>query len=179
MFRTSNYVMLLVDRWFIVQWPDAQGGWAATSHLHIVRRRQLRLYGHIVRLSTEDSPMGYMIVTFRVWTIPSGRPYASWSRQVEAWSQWYGHGETGVCLGDGQTEAEGVLSQGGRGDALLQRMPPPIPDLNLTFWKSWIRLVRYHRQYIKRFILMCVDLRINFIKFNFHPHVCWFANKFY
>ena len=33
----------------------------------------------------------------------------------------YGHGG---CLGDGQTEAEGVLSQGGRGDALLRRMPP-------------------------------------------------------
>ena len=28
------------------------------------------------------------------------------------------------CLGDGQTEAEGVLSQDGRGDALLRRMPP-------------------------------------------------------
>ena len=30
----------------------------------------------------------------------------------------------GVCLGDGQTEAEGVPWQGGRGDALLLRMPP-------------------------------------------------------
>ena len=27
-----------------------------------------------------------------------------------------------VCLGDGQTEAEGIPSQGGRGDALLRRM---------------------------------------------------------
>ena len=36
----------------------------------------------------------------------------------------YGHGGLGVCLGDGQTEAEGVLSQGGRGDALFRRMPP-------------------------------------------------------
>ena len=27
-------------------------------------------------------------------------------------------------MGDGQTEAEGVPSQGGRGDALLRRMPP-------------------------------------------------------
>ena len=34
------------------------------------------------------------------------------------------HGGPGVCLGDGQTEAEGVLSQGGRGDALLRRMAP-------------------------------------------------------
>ena len=34
-------------------------------------------------------------------------------------SEGYGHGGPGVCLGDGQTEAEGVPSQGGRGDALL------------------------------------------------------------
>ena len=34
-------------------------------------------------------------------------------------SEGYGHGGPGVCLGDGQTEAEG-----GRGDALLRRMPP-------------------------------------------------------
>ena len=30
-----------------------------------------------------------------------------------------GHGVPGVCLSDGQTEAEGVPSQGGLGDALL------------------------------------------------------------
>ena len=39
-------------------------------------------------------------------------------------SEGYGHGVPGVCLGDGQTEAEGVPSQGGRGDARLQRTPP-------------------------------------------------------
>ena len=43
-------------------------------------------------------------------------------------SEGYGHGGPGVCLGDGQTEAEGVPSQDGRGDAVLRRMPP-IPDL--------------------------------------------------
>ena len=43
-------------------------------------------------------------------------------------SEGYGHGGPGVCLGDGQTKAEGVPSQGGRGDALLRRMPL-IPDL--------------------------------------------------
>ena len=36
----------------------------------------------------------------------------------------YGYGGPGVCLGDGQTEAEGVPAQGGRGDALLRRMHP-------------------------------------------------------
>ena len=39
-------------------------------------------------------------------------------------SEGYGHDGPGVCLGDGQTEAEVVPSQGGRGDALLRRMPP-------------------------------------------------------
>ena len=40
----------------------------------------------------------------------------------------YGHGGPGICLGDGQTEDEGVPSQGGRGDALLRYVP--IPDLS-------------------------------------------------
>ena len=36
----------------------------------------------------------------------------------------YGHDGPVVSLADGQTEAEIVPSQGGRGDALLRRMPP-------------------------------------------------------
>ena len=43
---------------------------------------------------------------------------------VAVQSEGYGHGGLGVCLGDGQTEAEGVPSQGGRGDGLLRRMSP-------------------------------------------------------
>ena len=39
-------------------------------------------------------------------------------------SEEYGHGGPGVGLGDGKTEAEGVPSQGGRGDALFRRMLP-------------------------------------------------------
>ena len=39
-------------------------------------------------------------------------------------SEGYGHGGPGVSLGDGQTEDEGVPSQGGRGDVLLRRMSP-------------------------------------------------------
>ena len=39
-------------------------------------------------------------------------------------SEIYGHDGPGVCLGDGQTEAEKVPSQSGRGDALLRRLPP-------------------------------------------------------
>ena len=37
----------------------------------------------------------------------------------------YGYDGPGVCLGDGQTEAEGVPSRGGRGDALLRYVPTP------------------------------------------------------
>ena len=39
-------------------------------------------------------------------------------------SEGFMHGGPGVCLGDGQTEAEGIPSQGGRGDALFRRPPP-------------------------------------------------------
>ena len=42
--------------------------------------------------------------------------HSSWLRKVESYLK------DGVSLGDGQTEAEGVPSQGGRGDALLRRM---------------------------------------------------------
>ena len=69
-----------------------------------------------------------LFVSFRdlsVWTMRSGRPHASWLRQVEfylmdidmtdlvsVWamarrglSQGYGHNGPAVCLGNGQTEA--------------------------------------------------------------------------
>ena len=39
-------------------------------------------------------------------------------------SEEYGRDGPGVCLGDGQMEAEGVPSQRGRGDALPRSMPP-------------------------------------------------------
>ena len=41
----------------------------------------------------------------------------------EVISEGYVHDGPGVCLGDGQTEADEVPSQRGRGDALLRRMP--------------------------------------------------------
>ena len=37
-------------------------------------------------------------------------------------SEGYGHGGPGVCLGNGQTEAEGVLSQGGRAAPMLTNL---------------------------------------------------------
>ena len=52
--------------------------------------------------------------------MPTGHPHASWLRQVESYLK-----DTGMAgLGDGQMEAEGVPSQGGRGDALLRRIIP-------------------------------------------------------
>ena len=80
-------------------------------------------HGHVVRLPAED--LANRILSCRDprdWGTPRGRPHASWLRQVEHGG--YGHGGRGVCLGDGQTEDEGVPSQDGRGDALLRRMSP-------------------------------------------------------
>ena len=50
--------------------------------------------------------------------MPRGRPRASVA-SGGVLSEGYGHDGPGVCLGDGQTEDEGVPSQAGRGDALL------------------------------------------------------------
>ena len=43
--------------------------------------------------------------------MPRGRTQVLWLRQVESYLK---HSGPGVCLGDGQTEAEGVSLQGGR-----------------------------------------------------------------
>ena len=56
-----------------------------------------------------------------IWTWRAWRP-PGWTDG--GLSEGYGHDGTGVCLGDGQTEANGVPSQGGRGDTLLRRMLP-------------------------------------------------------
>ena len=68
------------------------------------------------------------------WTMPRG---AHRLHGCVRWSPISGHDELGVCLGDGQTEAEIVPSQGGRGDALLRRML--LYDLTLVcvYARSW------------------------------------------
>ena len=90
----------------------------------LVRERQLRLYGHVARLPAEDpahrilSPRSKGLVHAEV---------ASTRFMVASdggLSEGYGHGGPGVCLGDVQTEDEGVPSQGGRDDALFRRMSP-------------------------------------------------------
>ena len=59
--------------------------------------------------------------------MPRKHAQASWLRQVEYFlSEGYGHDGPSVYQGDGQTEAEGVASQGRRGDALLWRLLPQL-----------------------------------------------------
>ena len=105
----------------------------------IVRERQLRLYGHVTRLLAEDP--AYRILSCRDpsdWTMPRGRPQASWLYQVESYVRVWAC-RPGVCLGDGQTEVERVPSQGGRGDALLRRMPPYLTRTSVFQWRDLVR----------------------------------------
>ena len=74
-------------------------------------------------------------------------------------SEEYGHGGPGVCLVDGQTEAEGVPSQGGRGDAPLRRMPP---YLTLT-WLIHRRIRKFNHKgdaKIRKFRFARISVRI-------------------
>ena len=59
-------------------------------------------------------------------------------------SEGYGHGMHGVCLSDGQTEAEGAPSQGGRGDALLRRMPPYLSYGRLPLTRDGNHILNLH-----------------------------------
>ena len=55
--------------------------------------------------------------------MPTGRPRASWLRRVESYLK-----DSGMAgLGDGQTEAKEVPSQGGRGDRAAPPYPPYLP----------------------------------------------------
>ena len=67
--------------------------------------RQLRLCGHVTRLSTED-PV-HRILSCRDpsdWTMP--RAWRLSGRWPDGGlSEGYEHGGPGVCLGDGQTES--------------------------------------------------------------------------
>ena len=60
----------------------------------------------------------------RAWRLPG-----QWSDG--GLSEEYGHGGPFVCLGDGQTEAAGVPSQGGRGVY--------VPIANLVIWKIAVK----------------------------------------
>ena len=75
-----------------------------------LRERQLCLYSFLSRSEGLDHAEG----AFTRFMVASGGVL----------SEVYGHDGPGVCLGDGQTEAEGLPSQCGCGDSLLRRTPP-------------------------------------------------------
>ena len=71
-------------------------------HIQHVRERQLRLYGHVARLTAED--LAHSILSCRdarVWTMPRGRYMVALGGVL---SEGYGHDGPGVCFDDGQTE---------------------------------------------------------------------------
>ena len=83
----------------------------------IVRERHKRLYGHVARLPAENS--AHRIRFLR--DLKGRMRFCSLRRgDLSVGSE---RGRTGVCVDNGQTEAAGVLSQCGRVDALLRRMP--------------------------------------------------------
>ena len=91
----------------------------------IVQKCQLRFYWYSVRLTAKEANL-----TDSVLSGSEGLNHAEWlaifivAASVGVLSEGHEHDGLGVCLGDGQMEIEGVPSQGGRGDALLRRMPP-------------------------------------------------------
>ena len=87
----------------------------------VFRERQLRLY-ELWRDSLRWIPLiGFFVAEIR--RVGPCRGVAHTLHSCVKWSppEGYVHGEHGVCLGDGQTEAEGP-SRGGRGYVLLRRM---------------------------------------------------------
>ena len=87
----------------------------------IVFERQLRLFVHVVRLSADD-PACLILSCRDPRCSTEGAPTRFMFASGGILSEGYGHGGRGNCMGDGQTEAEGVLSRCGRGDSLLRRM---------------------------------------------------------
>ena len=82
----------------------------------IVRERQQRLYGHVARLPAEAP--AHRILSCQDssgWSMLKGAPTRFMLASGGVLSEGCGHGGhggPGVCLGDGQTEAEGVPLQG-------------------------------------------------------------------
>jgi len=88
-----------------------------------VCERQLRLYGHMAHFPDADT--AHQILSAREsreWRRSMSRPRTSWLQQVDRHLN-DGDGP-GICLGDGQMEAPGVLAESGRSDVLLWHMLP-------------------------------------------------------
>ena len=79
-------------------------------------------------------PIGFFLVEIRGAGPCRGASTGFMVESGGVLSERYGHGGHGVCLGDGQTKAEGIPSQSGRGDARLERMLSylKLPDLTAT-----------------------------------------------
>ena len=108
----------------------ASRGRAATSHLY--SSGVPTTFGHAARHPegslTHPVQSGSERLEHHVTSVATCFVVASGTR-LDRWpdgglSEGYGHDGPAVGLGDGQTEAEGVPSEGGRGDALLRRMSP-------------------------------------------------------
>ena len=90
------------------------------------------LYGHVARILL----IGFFFSSRLEWL---DNAEGGSTGYISASGGVLGHDGPGVCLGDGQTEAERVPSQGGRGDALLRRMPPYLTwsDLVIQLHTMW------------------------------------------
>ena len=84
----------------------------------------LSLYGQVARLPAEDPAHWILFCRDPRLDHTEGASTRFMVASGGVLSERYGHGGPGVCLGDGQTEDEGVPSQGGRGDALYRRLFP-------------------------------------------------------
>ena len=90
----------------------------------IVRDRQLRLYGHVARLTAKDP--AHQILSCRDprgWTMQRGASTGFMVVSGGNLSEGHGHDGPGVCLGDGQIEVEALPVQGGCSNTQLQCMP--------------------------------------------------------
>ena len=59
--------------------------WKRRDDFYYKPLRQLRLYGHVARHPAEDPAHRILFCRDpRGWSMPRGRPHASWSRQVES-----------------------------------------------------------------------------------------------
>ena len=87
--RLDSFVTSSLRRIFGYRWQDRVSNQEVLDRAEmgrvtcLIRERQLRFYGHVVRFPTSDP--AYQILTCkdpRGWTRPRGRPRASWLRQL-------------------------------------------------------------------------------------------------
>ena len=88
------------------------------------RERQLHLYGHVRDSLRGIPPIGFFLVEIRGAGPWRGASTRSWLRQVESFLKDTGMVGLASAWAMRPEEVEEVPSQGGRGDALLRRMPP-------------------------------------------------------